>query len=260
MPRPFDSYEYLITEYVEKGRSTKNIAEEHNTYPMTIRRCLKRHGIDVRNKSQAQKTFVSINGSPIKGRKRTEEEKEQISIGLQEYWGGMTDVDRKKQKEKLAQAAINQWNALSDTDKEAMIHRMHLGSKGKVGGGSKNENCVAEMVVDKGHRTVTRSKAYSPGNRFEIDIALPDIAVAIEWDGVTHFMPIYGEKHLKGVQDKDNKKDEDLMRNGWSVVRCRDYSTAHSKAFCRRAVKRIFSAIEQIKKDGEIQTVYLDMK
>jgi hypothetical protein len=40
----------------------------------------------------------------------------------------------------------------------------------------------------------------------EVDIAIPSLKLAIEWNGIVHFKPIYGQKKLNKVQNNDTKK------------------------------------------------------
>jgi len=242
--RAYDSYEYLYEEYKVKERSTKSIAEEHSTYPNTIRRCLKKYGFEIRNKSQAQKNYIKKHGSPMQGKTRTDEEKRKISEGLQQYWNSLDPETEKMLKSKMAESAKQQWESLSDYDKKKSIYKMHLASKNRMYSGCKNENTVAEMIRELGYRVDQRNKMYVPGKTFEIDIALVDYNIAIEWDGATHFVPIYGEEHLEKVIAKDEIKDVLLMHMRWYVIRCRDKSTAHSKAFCRRSVEKIMAVIK----------------
>lgn len=257
----WNSYEYLYEEYVVKKRSTKSIAEEHGTYPNTIRRCLKKLGFEIRDKSEAQRNYIQINGSPMQGRERTKEEKDSISKGLQGFWADLGVDEKDKIRENMAESARKQWDSLSDHHKKESIYRMHLASKSKMYLGSKNENLVAKMISDAGYKIAQRTTDYTPGNRFEIDIAIPDLAIAIEWDGATHFMPIYGEEHLKRVMDKDKVKDHVLVNSGWRVIRCRDHSTAHSNAFCRRAVDMILEEIQKAQaKKRTPGVVILDME
>jgi len=261
MSRPWDSYEYLYEEYEKKRRSTKSIAEEHGTYPNTIRRCLKKYGFTIRDKSEAQKNFIEIHGSPMLGRERSREEKERISQGLQEYWSTLDEPEKDQIKKKMAETAKKQWETLSDHERKESIYRMHLASKSRMYMGSKNENLVADMLVQSGYRIFQRTTDYTPGNRFEIDIAIPDLRIAIEWDGATHFLPIYGQEHLDKVMEKDEIKNKILIGNGWRVLRCRDHSTAHSKAFCRRAVDTIVETIRKIQENNTPPSVtYLDIK
>ncbi len=43
-------------------------------------------------------------------------------------------------------------------------------------------------------------------NGLEIDIAVPELKLGIEWNGIVHFKPIYGEEKLLSVQQKDQEK------------------------------------------------------
>jgi hypothetical protein len=40
----------------------------------------------------------------------------------------------------------------------------------------------------------------------EVDVAIPSLKLAIEWNGIVHFKPIYGEDKLLKVQNKDTEK------------------------------------------------------
>ena len=40
----------------------------------------------------------------------------------------------------------------------------------------------------------------------EADIAIPSLNLAIEWNGIVHYKPIYGQKKLTNVQNLDKKK------------------------------------------------------
>ena len=40
----------------------------------------------------------------------------------------------------------------------------------------------------------------------EADVAIPSLKLAIEWNGIVHFKPIYGQTKLDKIQNKDTKK------------------------------------------------------
>jgi len=235
---------YLKVEYEDKGRSTGSIAKENNTYPNTVRRALIKHGIVLRTKSQAQKNFLSSNDHPMLGKERSEETKSRISDGIQGHFDELTDEQIAARKSAQSERARAKWANMSDKDKAKNIQKMHKANREMSGMGSKNENMVAKLLSDAGYKTVQRSTDFSPRNQFEIDIAIPSKNVAIEWDGAAHFEPIYGEENLEKVISKDKRKDRALTEFGWTVIRCRDHSTAHSLAFCRRAVNQIIGVIK----------------
>ena len=43
-------------------------------------------------------------------------------------------------------------------------------------------------------------------NGLEVDIAIPELKLAIEWNGIIHFKPIYGIEKLLKIQQKDKEK------------------------------------------------------
>lgn len=248
--------QYLYQEFVVKKRSTSDIADEHGVFPNTVRRELIKLGIQPRGKSDAQKINLKKNGHPMEGRERSEEEKEKISLGLHNFWHADEGGKSKRAvslRKKLSKLAKEQWDSLSKKEQNEMISKMHLASATSSGKGSKSENSVAALLEEQGFNVIQRSREFTPGGQFEIDIALPDHKLAIEWDGATHFMPIYGEDRLAVVQEKDKRKDEMLIDNGWTVIRCRDMSSGYSRAFCTRTV----DAILMIMKNGPHNKVHI---
>lgn len=236
--------DFLHNEYVVLEKSTTRIAQEIGTHPNTVRRALIKNGIPLRDKASAQKKFLEANPHPMEGRKRSDEEKQKISEGIQGHWNRMDDSDVEARKKVMSQTAKEKWASLSEEERAKTIRKMHSASRESAGHGSKNENMVADMLSEAGFKLMQRTNQYTPQNIFEIDIAIPSIKMAIEWDGAAHFMPIYGDEYLQRNLEKDQRKNQILLDHGWTVIRCRDYSTAHSLAFCRRAVDKIIETIQ----------------
>lgn len=262
MNKGYDTYEYLHEQYVVNGRSTSSIAKEWSTpekrvFPNTIRRLLKKHRIDLRNKSKAQSNYLSKNPHPMEGKERTDEERKKISEGIQKWWDDLDPDEADRLKQEMSERAGDKWSKMSKEEQESSIRKMHLASREKASRGSKNENKVADLLREAGYKIMQRTNQFSPRNLFEIDIAIPSKSVAIEWDGVAHFQPIFGDKNLNRVVSKDSRKNDALTKLGWRVIRCRDHSTSHSVAFCQRAVKEIVSLINSKLKPG---VYYIDAK
>jgi len=53
---------------------------------------------------------------------------------------------------------------------------------------------------------------------YEIDISIPELKIAICWDGPFHRYPIFGDKKLKRVINRDVKKIKGLLSLGWRIV------------------------------------------
>jgi hypothetical protein len=41
---------------------------------------------------------------------------------------------------------------------------------------------------------------------YEVDVGIPELNLAIEWNGVVHFLPIYGQEKLSKIQERDAAK------------------------------------------------------
>lgn len=253
--KPWDNFKTLSELYTDKEMSYGQIAQMFNTHSNSVRRACKKHGIPSRDKSEAQRNFLEKFEHPMLGRPRTEDEKKNISKGIQEHWDSLSDAEVEALKAEMSERARAKWDWMSEEEKQETIQKMHKANREKAGEGSANENMVAQMLADMGHVIYRRTKDYSPKKEFEIDIAIPALRIAVEWDGAAHFKPIYGDDVLQKTMEKDKRKDAALMSHGWRIIRVRDHSTTHSLAFCQRAVDLILSALDTVV-DGAVS--YID--
>lgn len=78
----------------------------------------------------------------------------------------------------------------------------------------------------------------------EVDIAIPSLQLAIEWNGIVHFKPIYGEDVLSKIQSKDKKKMRLASKSDIHLLVISDYDSAE-KTFQRalREVSEIVGAL-----------------
>ena len=53
---------------------------------------------------------------------------------------------------------------------------------------------------------------------YEIDISIPELKVAISWDGIFHREPIFGQKELNMVKKRDKKKEKILLEKKWKLI------------------------------------------
>lgn len=73
---------------------------------------------------------------------------------------------------------------------------------------------------------------------YEIDITLPELKIAINWDGIGHFEPIFGEDIFKIVVQRDKYKRRYLKQIGWFTfvindkinhIKEKDYRKQHDR-------------------------------
>ena len=88
----------------------------------------------------------------------------------------------------------------------------------------------------------------------EVDIAIPSLQMAIEWNGLVHFSPIWGEEKLVDVQNRDRRRIELASRKDINlIVICDDRS---NKQVLSKALKDVSAIIDSILSggNGEIRT------
>jgi len=206
---------HIIERYLN-NESTYQIAESLKTYTKKIERILKKNGIKLRSRSEAQKLALESgrNEHPTKGRKRTQEEKLKISDGVHKNWKNMDEEKRQEFKE----GAKERWNNMSGEKKRQMQElagrALHQTSKE----GSKIEKSLQKMLMEMGYDVIMHKKNLIEGN-FEIDLFLPALNTIIEVDGPQHFLPVFGELKLQETIKADSKKNGLLVSKGYCVIR-----------------------------------------
>ena len=229
----------IVKMYVDGDMSTYQIAEKFNTYPNKIRRILTKNGISLKSHSQAQKAALK-NGRakhPTSGRKRTKEERVKISSSVHGYWENMPEQERAKRVDD----ARDRWNSMSEKKRSeicaAAIRGIQLASKE----GSKLEKYIREQLTKSGYVIEYHKKGIVPNANLEVDIYLPEIGTAIEIDGPSHFLPIWGEDALSKTIKSDNEKNGLLRYHGVMVLRV----AQKRKTLSQKSMRDTWNAIEK---------------
>lgn len=199
--------------------------------------------IKKRNKSEAQKNYIKQSGKHQReGTHHDDATKDLISDRMKDFYDS---EEGQAVKDKISEFRQQEWAEKSADERAAILEDLHEANRAKMraGEGSNFENFLAEQLEEGGYFVEQRTKTWTPGQKFHVDIALPNEKIIIEVDGPTHWAPIYGEDELIKVQNKDAKKDAVLHGNGWHVLRVQDGSGSTTRA----RFKRVLDVIEQIK-------------
>ncbi len=54
--------------------------------------------------------------------------------------------------------------------------------------------------------------------KHEVDISIPELSLGIEWNGIVHFKPIYGESKFKKILKRDKEKQEIAKRKDINLI------------------------------------------
>ena len=199
-----------------------DVAEKFNTYPNKIRRILTKHGVQLKSRSQAQKTALS-NGRakhPTFGKERTQEEKLKISSSVQNYWSKMSDEEYTRR----CSDARDRWHAMPEEERDRIcsmaIKAIQLAGKE----GSKLEKFILERLTGLGYSVEFHKKNLIPNQNMEIDLYIPSLKTIIEVDGPSHFLPIWGQEKLNKQIKADSQKSGLILSKGFIIVRIKNLS------------------------------------
>jgi very-short-patch-repair endonuclease len=216
--------------YETKQKSFGDIAIELGTYANKIRRDAIKYNIKIRDKSAAQKNALKTgkHHHPTKGQKRSDNTKQKIGKSVLKAWEQLTPAELETRKQK----AKENWDNLTDDEKNFMQQKASQAVREASKKGSKLEHFLAKQLIQDGYRIQFHQEQTLSNTKLQIDILIPSINVAIEVDGPSHFEPVWGDTSLQRNIKYDNKKTGLILGKGLVLIRIKqtmDYSESRSR-------------------------------
>jgi very-short-patch-repair endonuclease len=241
----------IVDMYVEQDCSTYVIAKKYDTYPNKIRRLLIKNGVQLDDKSEAQKKALKSGRSkhPTEGTKRSEEVKTKISESVYTNWQNLTPEEREQRSEK----AREQWNNMSLEERKALREAAAQAVREASKKGSKMERFLLDNLRSKGYNILFHQEGIIPNENLEIDLFVPELKTVIEIDGPSHFFPIWGETdvereaNLQRQIKSDAHKSGLLLAQGFVIIRIKHLARSLSQKHQRDALGAIVEALENIR-------------
>ena len=238
----------VILHLHNEGCSSYEIAEKLGTYSTKILRALKFLGAESRDYSEAQKNALKRGRSKIpteKGTKLSEKHKELISEGRAKAWADMSDEER----ERFSSLGKAQWAAMTDEEKHNLRSLAAKANRKAAVEGSKAEKFIRDELRSLGWDVRFHERNLTVDQALEVDMFIADIKTAIEIDGPSHFLPIWGEDVLQRHQTADAKKNGLLLNEGYVVVRVKQMSKTLSQKKQREVLTSIVENLNKIKEE-----------
>ena len=226
----YQKKELIHQEYTIEKKSLQDIAIEHNTYPNKIRRDDIRFNTPLRDKSAAQKNAL-VTGKhkhPTKGTMRPQETKDRIGLSVMNSWENLDPKILKQRKKK----AKENWDNLSEDAKSNMLHEANLAVRKASKIGSKLEIFLFNSLLQDGYKVDFHKEQSILNTKLQLDLFVPILNTAVEIDGPSHFVPVWGKDTLKRNQGYDNKKTGLVLGKGLVLIRIKqskDFSKARAK-------------------------------
>lgn len=241
-------------EYITEQKSFADIAKNYGTYANKVRRDAKKFGINIRNKSEAQTNALKTgrHKHPTKGLERNTLTKSKIGLSVMRSWEELDDqtLQERKKKSKIA------WESMDDNKKENIVAAANRAVRRSSKVGSKLEKFLLEKLLKNGYVVEFHKEQILSNTKLQIDIFLPTMNIAIEVDGPSHFLPVWGDDALAKNQKYDQKKTGLIIGKGLSLIRIKqihDYSNSRSEIIYSRLVEAINSMSDEKGKTIEIE-------
>ena len=237
----------VIDMYVKENVSTYAIAEKYNTYPNKINRILRKNGVQLNDRQIAQQLALAEGRAkhPTKGKIMSQEARLRISERMSRMWKEMSDEERQK----IVDRSKSQWYNMSETEREALFKSAHEGMRKASVDGAKLERFIRDELIKLGYSVIFHKTGLIPNEKLEIDLFLPVLNVAIEIDGPSHFLPLFGEEKLHKHIVADSKKSGLLLNYGFMIIRVKYIEKDISNKKQRDILSKIVAVLEKVKKE-----------
>lgn len=241
---PVGQREIINHLYHSEEKSLRDIAKELGTYPSKINKLAKTLGIEIRSKAEDQRLALSKGKvkHPTEGTKRSDSTKKKISEKQGKVWDNLSQ----KQLEERSKIGQESWNKKTPTQKSDFFKKGSEAFQHAARNGSKIERYLVESLINDNYAAVRHSKHIVENEKFHIDIYIPDLLIAVEVDGPTHFKPIYGEEKLRKRQVSDMSKNGLILSAGMVLVRVK-----LSKRISQRYLRHLYSELKNLIKKIE---------
>lgn len=238
--------EFLYEEYIVKQKSSVIIAKENHSSSTQVVRLLKKYGIPVRTNSQSQQVALKtgVKPHPTKGRKRTQAEKTKIADKVYNQWKTKTPEERAK----ISANAKERWDNMPERDREEFMKKAHSAIRCSSVAGSKLEHFIYNGLLERGYAVDFHKEGLIANHNLQIDMFVSSHHVAIEIDGPSHFLPIWGEENLIKNRKADQEKNGLILTSGFAIIRTKQLTKTVSNKRMEILLDKICEKLDSIQR------------
>jgi len=252
-----DKKAFIEEAYHAHSLSFPNIAELVGTYGNKLRRDAIRLGVAIRSKADAQSLALSSgrHQHPTKGTKRGDDVKIKISDGMAKNWENLDDDERKKRSD----IGKELWDKMTPQEKEDFQRKAGNAVRQASKDGSKLERHIYTALLEAGWRVDFHKEHMIVNERLQLDMMLPELNIAIEIDGPSHFSPIWGKTTFERNQRADQQKNGLLLGRGMVVIRVLNNKQPSQKTK-RDITNKLIALIKDLEKNWpSIENRYIEI-
>lgn len=237
---------WMHKQYHGCNRSMQDIAEELGTNRQRVRRALIRLGVEIKDKSTAQKDALKSGRAPhpTEGTERPEEVRLRISESVAEDWATADEATLQARSDKAKQ----QWANMPQHERDALLKLAREAVRRAAKDGSQMEKSLRLGLTKAGYDVKYHTGGLIPGSKLEVDMLIPELSIAIEVDGPSHFLPIWGDEKLQKNIKADIQKNGLLLHQGLVVIRVKQLANSVSQIAQRRLLAAVLETIQKVEK------------
>lgn len=106
-------------------------------------------------------------------------------------------------------------------------------------GRSRSEIYFAQLIQEEFDNVLTNKRMF---NGWDADIVLPDLKIAIHWNGPHHYLPVFGAGRLVNIQRRDKLRYAAIKEHGYVNYIIDDHN---NKGFTKRKVLDEFNKFRE---------------
>lgn len=230
--------------YLEELKSVPVIAQEMGTNETKVRRALKFLGVPIRSYAEAQSVAIAqgIAKHPTKGKKMSKETINNISAQRSKAWLDLPE----EEKQKFRDVKKEQWKNMTESARSELRSAAYAAIRESAEIGSKTERYVSAALEEEGYGVIIHARNLIQSQALEVDMFVPDLKTAIEIDGPSHWLAVWGEDKLKKQQSADTAKQGLLLANGYAIIRVRQIDKSMSVKRMKDVYDLILSELRKI--------------
>lgn len=163
-------------------------------------------------------------------------------------WKCVNGVWRKATKAEIAKKSIPKQQRKCKSQTAILQQRVRESreriKERKASTPSAGEQKIIDFFMSNGVefiREYYNPKLYNPetGNMLYFDFYVPKYNLLIEFDGIHHFKPVYGEEKLRTQKVKDKEKDRWCRQRDWPLLRISCFEMKDLEAIICRAFDKL---------------------
>lgn len=231
--------------YNKEKKSLADTAKALGTYPNKIRRDAIKFDIKLRDKSTAQSNALKTGKAthPTEGKHHTIESKNKIGKSLMETWENLPE----EELERRSAMASKIWQSVPEHEKQERLKLAREAVRATSKTGSKMERFLLDGLLKEGFQVQPHKEQILGNTRLHLDLFLPTINVAIEVDGPSHFLPVWGDDALAKTKRYDEKKSGIIVGKGYKLIRVAQLHE-YSNARAQKVLEELTSVLKNIGK------------